>query len=73
LFGVKTVIFQILKTVQGQEEDQDKDRFDQNQDLKKMVLRPAVRQRPVLRTTSLLKTFLIGVSLHRTPASGQFL
>jgi len=35
-FGLKTAIFQILKTVQ----DQDQDRFGQDQDLKKMVLRP---------------------------------
>jgi len=48
-------MFQILKTVQGQ----DQARFDQ--DLKKMVLRPVLRPRPVLRTTSLavLKVFLL--------------
>jgi len=42
-FGLKTAIFQILKTVQ------DQDRLGQDQDLKKMVLRP------VLRTTSLVQ------------------
>jgi len=47
LFGLKATIFQILKTVQGQ--DQDQNRFGQDQDLKKMVLRP----RPVLKSTSL--------------------
>jgi len=46
--GLKIAIFQILKTVQGQ--DQDRFSQDQDQDLKKMVLRP----RPVLRTTSLV-------------------
>jgi len=35
---------------------QDQDRFDQDQDLKKMVLRPVLRPRPVLRTTSLATT-----------------
>jgi len=35
---------------------QDQDRFGQDQDLKKMVLRPVLRPRPVLRTTSLLHT-----------------
>jgi len=46
--GLKTAIFQILKTIQGQ------DCFGQDQDLKKMVLRP----RPLLRTTSLIRAHL---------------
>jgi len=49
--GLKATIFQILKTVQGQ--DQDQDRFGQDQDLIKMVLSPVLRPRPVLRATSL--------------------
>jgi len=39
VFGLKTAIFQILMTVQGQ----DQDRFGQDQDLKKMVLRSVLR------------------------------
>jgi len=39
-----------FKTVQGQ----DQDRFGQDRDLKKMVLRPVLRPRPVLRITSLV-------------------
>jgi len=46
--SLRPAIFQILKTVQGQ--DQDRFGQDQDQDLKKMVLKP----RPVLRTTSLV-------------------
>jgi len=40
-------MIQILKIIQGQNQDQN--RFGQDKDLKKMVLRP----RQVLRTTSL--------------------
>jgi len=44
-----TAIFQIHKTVQSQDVGQD-------QDLKKIVLRPFLRSRPILRTTSLWRT-----------------
>jgi len=34
----------------------DQNRLSQDQDLKKMVLKPVLRPRPVLRTTSLVYT-----------------